>query len=103
MHFSIPTLIKISLMELPVSYFLKRPRYWLGLIVMSFAWLIGQLPTAVHLFLAKELGWLLLRLGKSRRKIAEINLALCFKDMTEQQRSALLKQNFYQVVRSENL
>jgi Kdo2-lipid IVA lauroyltransferase/acyltransferase len=83
-------------MEQPLSYFIKRPRYWLRLIVMAFAWLIAQLPTSVHLILANGLAWVLLRLGKSRKKIAQTNIALCFKHQSKKQQAALLEQNFKQ-------
>lgn len=44
--------------------------------------------------MGKALGRLLLKLGSSRKRVAQTNLALCFPNMSEQERHELLVQNF---------
>ncbi len=56
--------------------------------------LIGILPYPALIFLGKVLGLLMLVLAKSRRKIAEQNLRLCFPEYSEKQLQALLRENF---------
>jgi KDO2-lipid IV(A) lauroyltransferase len=62
-----------------------------ALIIMS---LVGKLPYSWILRLGKWLGLLMLKLAKSRREIAARNLALCFPELSEQERSKLLRNNF---------
>ncbi|GHE84284.1 lipid A biosynthesis lauroyltransferase [Thalassotalea profundi] len=44
--------------------------------------------------MGKGLGRLLLKLGSSRKRVAQTNLALCFPHLTEQERHQLLVKNF---------
>jgi KDO2-lipid IV(A) lauroyltransferase len=83
-------------MKNSLTYFFKRPKYWLGLIFMGFCWLIAKLPVSVQIFFANRLSWILLKLAKKRKRIAAINLKLCFPDKTEDERETLLKENFRQ-------
>ncbi|TQV87353.1 LpxL/LpxP family Kdo(2)-lipid IV(A) lauroyl/palmitoleoyl acyltransferase [Aliikangiella coralliicola] len=81
---------------LPLSYFFKRPKYWLGLLFFGLAWLVAKLPITAQLKLADILGWLLLKLAKRRKNIAKTNLNLCFPDLTDEERESLLRKNFQQ-------
>ena len=76
-----------------LPYFLLRPKYWLGLLSFSLAWLVAKLPVGLQIIIAKSLGRLLLNLSAKHRKIVNINLALCFPDKTESERQVILHQN----------
>ncbi|OEE60414.1 lipid A biosynthesis lauroyl acyltransferase [Enterovibrio norvegicus FF-454] len=71
-----------------------HPKYlhtWIGVGLM---FLISWLPYRVQRFLGQNIGLLVMKLFKSRRKIADRNLQLCFPEMTGGERHALLKENF---------
>jgi KDO2-lipid IV(A) lauroyltransferase len=82
-------------MDRPVfrAYFL-HPRFWLLWLGLGLLWLIAQLPYKVLLWLGRGLGGVMYRLASSRRKIAARNLELCFPQMPDAEREALLKENF---------
>lgn len=61
---------------------------WIGLL-----WLLVQLPYRVQLWLGKQLGRLFMRVATSRRRIAEINLRLCFPQFPEIRRRDILVKN----------
>lgn len=53
-----------------------------------------MLPYPVMMWLGKQLGLLMHKLGGYRYQIAEINLKLCFPEMTDSERKQLLRDNF---------
>jgi KDO2-lipid IV(A) lauroyltransferase len=61
---------------------------WIGLL-----WLLVQLPYGAQVWLGKRLGRLFMRVAKSRRRIAEINLSLCFPQFSEEHRRDILVKN----------
>ena len=71
-----------------------HPRYWLLWLGMALLWLLVQLPYGVLLRLGRGLGWLMLRLARSRREIAQRNLELCFPEQDAAARERLLRENF---------
>ncbi len=73
---------------------LLYPRYWPTWLAIGILWLIIQLPYRIIFHLGRWLGRVLLRVSKRRRKIAEINLKLCFPHLSSQQRNGLLRRNF---------
>ena len=73
---------------------LFHPRYWLTIIGFLFWWLIVQLlPFKVQMYLGKLLGLLVYKYARSRRRIAEKNIALCFPDLSEDEQAKLVKDN----------
>lgn len=73
-------------------YALRYSFVWLGL---GLLWLLVQLsPYSVQLKLGSYIGLLLLRLSKREKKIAEINIGLCFPDLSVADKKELLKKNF---------
>ncbi len=64
---------------------------WLSVGVM---WLGAQLPWWLQRGLGRVIGALALWLASDRRRAADTNLALCFPDMPDAQRDALLKASF---------
>ncbi len=63
----------------------------LGLFLM---WLLHFLPLAVLAPIGEGLGMLLYLLGKERRRVARVNLTLCFPALSEPEREALLRAHF---------
>lgn len=57
------------------------PRFWLTWVLLGFLWLIAQLPVRVNQAVGWCFGWLLFYLAPSRKRIAEINIALCFPEL----------------------
>lgn len=56
--------------------------------------MMSALPYPWQLKLGRGIGRIGIRLARSRRRIAEINLAICFPELTSQQRTQLLKEHF---------
>jgi KDO2-lipid IV(A) lauroyltransferase len=63
----------------------------LGVFVL---WLIHFLPFRLIVWMGNGLGVLLHAVGRERREVALINLRLCFPDMSEAQRAALVRAHF---------
>ena len=57
-------------------------------------WLIHFLPFRVIVWLGSNLGLLLHKVGKERRQVANINLKMCFPEMSEMQRARLVREHF---------
>ena len=58
-------------------------------------WLLARCPLGLQLRLGRVLGWLSYYLASRRRKVAQINLELCFPHWSTAQRQQVLKQHFY--------
>jgi KDO2-lipid IV(A) lauroyltransferase len=54
------------------------PRHWPAWMGVGVIWLMARLPHAVLMWVGRCLGALVLRFPSARRRIAEINIALCF-------------------------
>jgi Kdo2-lipid IVA lauroyltransferase/acyltransferase len=57
-------------------------------------WMIARLPYPVQLILGGLLGKLMYWLMPERKRIARINIGLCFPELDESERNNLLKKNF---------
>jgi len=71
-----------------------HPRFWLLWLGLAIAYLLSWLPYRVLMALGRGLGLLMLKLLKSRRKVAARNLELCFPEKSAAERHLLLRQNF---------
>ncbi len=70
------------------------PRQWPAWLGIGLGCLIAYLPWALARAIAPMLGWLMRELMVSRRRAAEINLALAFPELDDSQRLALLRAHF---------
>ncbi len=70
------------------------PRFWGLWLLLAVAWIVIQLPYKWLLMFGRGLGRLVMRFGKRRAHIARTNLRLCFPEMSEAERQALMKANF---------
>ena len=82
---------KVLQSDFKLSYFL--PKYWLTWLGVIILYTISWLPYRWQLWLGRMIGRLLYKLGYSRIKVAKRNLALCFPEKSEAERTALLKKN----------
>lgn len=70
------------------------PRFWGIWLGLALLWLVSFLPRTPYHFIAGRIGLLAMRLNHKRRRIAEINLSLCFPDINETDRGRLIRENF---------
>lgn len=73
-----------------------HPRYWLAWLVCLLALLLAWLPWPLQRRLGAGLGWLACRLVKSRVEDTRINLRLCFPDLDDDEREAMVREVFRQ-------
>lgn len=73
---------------------LLAPRHWPAWLAVGFWFLLAQLPYRVQFYLPHVLVPLL-RLNKKRLHQAQVNLALCFPELSETERKVLLYEALY--------
>lgn len=76
------------------SLALLHPKYWLTWLGFALLALLAQLPYRWQIAMGRVLGRVAYRLAKSRRKIAERNIDLCFPDKSAAERESLVKEHF---------
>ncbi|ATC93617.1 LpxL/LpxP family Kdo(2)-lipid IV(A) lauroyl/palmitoleoyl acyltransferase [Pseudoalteromonas tunicata] len=72
------------------------PRFWLTWLGVLFLYLISWLPFFLQIQMGKGLGYLVHRFAKKRKHIAEVNIKLCFPQMSEGEQAKLVYQNMQQ-------
>ncbi len=70
------------------------PRHWPAWLLIGLGWTVARWPLWLQQRIGPGLGWLLFHTARSRRRVAASNLALCFPDLSETERAALLRRNF---------
>lgn len=73
---------------------LIHPRYWPTWLGLGILYLIIKFPYRLQLQFGKNLGRISYYLLKKFRRIAEINLKLCFPELSNEERESLLKKQF---------
>lgn len=73
---------------------LIHPRYWPTWLGLGILYLIIKFPYRLQLQFGKNLGRISYYLLKKFRRIAEINLKLCFPELSNEERERLLKKQF---------
>ena len=71
-----------------------HPRYWLLWIAKGLLYLLVKLPYNWQLFIGRLLGKVAFIFSRYRRRIANINLKLCFPTLSDKERKRLLKKHF---------
>ncbi|KMT56879.1 lipid A biosynthesis lauroyl acyltransferase [Pseudomonas fildesensis] len=71
-----------------------HPRFWLLWLGLGLLWLVTQLPYRALLVIGRLLGAGMYRVAGERRRIAAVNLELCFPEKSAKERKHLLKENF---------
>ncbi|MBL0166626.1 MAG: lipid A biosynthesis acyltransferase [Propionivibrio sp.] len=69
-------------------------------LAVALLWLLHLLPLPVLAILGRGLGWLFYYIARRRRKIALVNLALCFPELGEHERKQLARASFQAIGRS---
>ena len=70
------------------------PREWPVWLGVGIVWLLAKLPWQLQRGLGRALGAFMRTTMRSRRRVVETNLALCFPELDDAQRSRLLHENF---------
>jgi len=73
------------------------PRVWGTWLIVILSWLLARLPLRSLMGLGRILGRMIYHLARSRRHIAEVNLGLCFPELDEAERRALVRKTFQHV------
>ncbi len=73
---------------------LFAPRYWPTWIALGILWCLVQLPYQRQLGVGAWLGRRMLAALPRRRHIAEVNLRICFPELTQPERETLLRRHF---------
>lgn len=76
---------------------LWHPRYWPSWFAMGLGWLLGVLPYRLQMGLGRRLGDLAYWLIPGRRRVAAINLQMCFPDKSPEELRQLLRDHFRSV------
>lgn len=71
-----------------------HPRYWPTWLFLGFLRLLALLPFKPGLKVGAALGLLSYHLIGARRRVTEVNISLCFPELTETQRRQLVRDNF---------
>ncbi|GAA0718939.1 LpxL/LpxP family Kdo(2)-lipid IV(A) lauroyl/palmitoleoyl acyltransferase [Dokdonella soli] len=77
----------------PFRYALLAPRHWPAWIGLGFIALAAKVPRRLLFGVGRGLGWLAARIMRERRHVAACNLALCFPELEDRKRAALLEEN----------
>ena len=80
--------------QLPLPPPPRSPGQWPVWLGIGALWLLARLPWGVQRALGRALGGLMLRALKSRRHVAQVNLELCFPELSENERFVLLREHF---------
>lgn len=72
-----------------------KPRFWPTWVGLGLLWLLTWLPWPVRAAIAAPIGELGYQLSRKRRSIAAVNVCLCFPELDEQQRQAMLRRHFH--------
>ena len=72
-----------------------HPRWWSTWLLIGLMWLLAQLPLRAQWWLGTGVGELAWRLIPRRRRIAEVNIRLCFPELDAQQQRSLVRRAFH--------
>jgi len=70
------------------------PRYWPTWLGFGLLWCVNRLSLRQQMIIGKSLGRMLYHLLRRRRRIAKVNLHLCFQNLAESERKRILKRHF---------
>ena len=76
---------------------LHSPRVWPSWLIYGVSWLIGRLPVPGIFALGRAAGALTWRFGRHRRHVTDVNLRLCFPELSDTERNTLARDVFRHV------
>ena len=71
-----------------------HPRFWTLWFILALLRILVYLPLPVLHVMGRAIGRLFYRINEKRRRIARINIDLCFQELTEQQKRQLVEDHF---------
>jgi len=77
-----------------------KPAYWGVWLAVVFLWLFILMPAPLLDAVANKLGDLIRNVNKKRRRIARINIDLCFPELSDEEKKELIRQNYRHQARS---
>lgn len=77
----------------PLSQF-WTPRYWPTWVGLGLMWAFAQLPYGLQIRSGEFIGWLGYHLARPRRHVCEVNLRMCFPELSEEQHRQLVRRTF---------
>lgn len=82
--------VKVLTMELR----LVSAKYWPTWLVIGVAWLLCRLSLKWQMRFGRAVGRIVYHAGGRRRRITEVNIGICFPELTDEQRAALVRRTF---------
>lgn len=73
-----------------------HPKYWGVWFFVGFLFISQLMPFKVQWQISRGLAWLTYNLAKSRRRIAEVNVDICFPELNAKEKEALVKEIFHE-------
>jgi len=73
-----------------------HPKYWGVWFFVGFLFISQLFPFKVQWQISRGLAWLTYNLAKSRRRIAEVNVDICFPELNAKEKEALVKEIFHE-------
>lgn len=68
-----------------------RPRFWRTWLLLALFRICGRLPYGFNLLVGRGIGWLFYHLAPSRKRIAQVNIDLCFPELSEAARATMVR------------
>ncbi|WP_396588389.1 lipid A biosynthesis acyltransferase [Bermanella sp. R86510] len=72
------------------------PKYWGVWLFIGFLWLASLFPFSVQWQISRGLAFLTYHLAKKRRRIAQVNIEICFPELSPTEKEKLVKQIFHE-------
>ena len=73
-----------------------KPKYWGVWLFIAFLFISQLMPFKVQCKISKGLAWLAYNLAKGRRHVVQVNVDICFPDLTSKEKDALVKDIFHE-------
>ena len=73
-----------------------KPKYWGVWGFMGFLFISQLMPFKIQWQISRGLAWLTMNLAKPRRRIAEVNVDICFPELNQKEKDALVKEIFHE-------
>lgn len=86
---------KIEDVRLLKAEYLK-PKYWGIWLFMGFLFVSQLMPFKVQWQISRGLAWLTMTLAKSRLHIAQVNVDICFPELSDSEKQTLVKKIFHE-------
>ena len=83
---------KLYLPAFKKSFF--APKYWPTWLLLALMWVCAYLPRSITGFIGARLGDLFCLLSAKRRHVAQVNIRMCFPELSTERQEWLIRQHF---------